>query len=318
MVQPRGVAETRYGDVSALPADVWLRIANAVAFREEWTCSWPLVACAIAMPCIRRALALSSSAGDSDAPLVSLMRSSLFPTLSSLTSIDFYFSRSQPSPPRLLYFLSQAPRLESLLLEHGVASDDENELARHRCNDAIMNRLLHITVAPRLSALNFHWHSRRSRLLLLPTCPAHLTPIFLRTDWSCPWAIAAPHVTSLVSLCTNMHPEKVARLSRGVVETVKALEWRDVPVGRSLDLSAWQSLRCFHAVGWGAVSLSVLHSGVVWPCGLEGLFVDSIASDVADLLDGGLRGGDGGEGFGTGGCVTLGGGTHARGGCNWG
>ncbi|CAI7847479.1 unnamed protein product [Closterium sp. NIES-54] len=155
-------------------------IANAVALRYECTCSWPLLVCGIAMPCIRRALALSS--GDSDEPLVfdeqcqcplssvslaqrirsfawltkqhaspsqfifclslapprlfcSLMRSSLFPSLSSLTFIDFYFSRSQPSPPRLLFSLLQAPCLESLLLTHGVASDDDHELARYHCNE---------------------------------------------------------------------------------------------------------------------------------------------------------------------------------------
>ncbi|CAI5510249.1 unnamed protein product [Closterium sp. Naga37s-1] len=441
--------EIRYGDLDALPADVWLRIANKVAAeREECCCSWPLVPSAIAMPCIRRALSADVhlvfyedcqcapsavsldqrfrsfawltkqhtspsefhlSLTESPPRLVSsLMRSCLFSSLSSIMSLDLYFSRSLPSPPRLLFSLSQAPRLESLLITHGVASDSERDIPRQPVNDPVMvaemweiisimeeqkpndkgrsfpvlRRLsldlpacsplvlrfvsclssqlqylalgaadqfapqegsegagsgagtegptgserdidmdgrnsfsLHLPLATRvilegincsislsapcLSAHGFLWKSRHARLLLLPTCPAHLTSLSLRTDPPCQqWPLHAPHLTSLDSLCTNMPPEETVCLPPGVLATVKALEWREIRVFRPLDLRAWHGLCCFHAVEWGPVSLWTLRSLVLWPGGLEGLFVDSIGRDVVELFKTYLRGGDGGESLG--------------------
>ncbi|CAI5494870.1 unnamed protein product [Closterium sp. Naga37s-1] len=431
------VTEIRYGDLDALPADVWLRIAKEVVERDECSCSWPLVSCAIAMPCMRRALS-------GDVPLVfyekcecvpsavslaqqirsfawltkqlqspsdfifsihespprllsSLMRSCLFPSLSSITSLDLYFSQSLPSHPRLLFSLSQAPRLMSLSITHDVASDSESDTQRHHGNDPVMvaemweivsimqeekasdkdrsfpvlrslqldlpacsplvlrfvscisSQLDYLSLggknqfaahegeeeaergenaeaprgrerdvdgrdsltlhecpnatngrfhgiscsislsAPRLSALCVLWKSPHFRLLLLPTCPAHLPSLFLSSDGPCEWPLQAPHLTSLECLCTNMQPEQAACFPPGVLATVKALEWRYVKVSRPLDLRAWHGLRCFHAMGWDPVSLWMLRFGVLWPCGVEGLFFDHIGSDVVEVLRSELR-----------------------------
>ncbi|CAI5519181.1 unnamed protein product [Closterium sp. Naga37s-1] len=439
------VREIRYGDLDALPADVWLRIANEVVERDDCCCSWPLVSCAIALPCVRRALSgdeplvfyekcecvpsavslaqrirsfawlIKQHQSPSDlifsineAPprlLSSLMRSCLFPSLSTITSLDLYFPRSLPSHPRLLFSLSQAPRLESLSLTHDVASDSESDMPRHHCNDPVMvaemweivsimeeekasdkdrsfpvlrhfnldlpacsplvlrfvscisSQLHYLSLggadqfaaqegreeaerdanaegprgrerdidgrnyltlhlpratnarfhgiscsislsAPRMSALSLLWKSPHFRLLLLPTCPAHLPSLFLSSDGPCQWPLQAPSLTSLESLCTNMQPEQAACFPPGVLATVKALEWRYVKVLRPLDLRAWHGLRCFHAMGWDPVSLSVLRSGVLWPCGMEGLFFDKIGSDVVELFTSELRGDDGGDSLG--------------------
>ncbi|CAI5524131.1 unnamed protein product [Closterium sp. Naga37s-1] len=438
-ITPPPVAEISSADLSAVPADVWVRIANAAAEREECYCSWPLVPCAIALPCVRRALSASNEPlyfeEDCQCPpsavslaqrirsfawltkqhqspsqfnfslveapprlVSSFMRSCLFPSISSITSLDLYFPRSLPSHPRLLFSLSQAPRLESLFIQHCDVADSESAAPIHQCNDPVMvaemwemvsimeeknpddtarlfpvlRRLslslsacsplvlrfvaclssqlhsLHLAAddqfaaqeveegavsgenarerdvdgrtsfsldlpaatdvrlnglncsislsAPRLSDLGFEWQSRDSRLLLLPTCPGHLTSLFLSTDPTCPWAFHAPHLTSLHSLRTDMDAEQASFLPAGALETVKALDWRNV--GDSVDLSAWHSLRCFHAVDCPPVSLSVLRSSVLWPCSLEGLFITSIGSDVVEFLESELRGVDAGGSLG--------------------
>ncbi|CAI5468031.1 unnamed protein product [Closterium sp. Yama58-4] len=466
-ITPPPEAEIRYADLSDVPADVWVRIANAAAEREECYCSWPLVLCAIAMPSVRRALSASSEPlyfeencqctpsavslaqqirsfawltkqlqspsqfnfTPTEAPprlVSSLMRSCLFPSLSSITSFDFCFPQSLPSHPRLLFSLSQAPRLESLFIQHCDLADSESAAPNYQCNDPVMvakiweiisimeeknpddtarlfpvlRRLclslsacsplvlrfvaclssqlhsldlaaddqfvaqegeeaaesgenarerdadgrmsfsLHLPLvtdvrlngincfislsAPRLSSLAFHWQSRDSRLLLLPTCPAHLTSLFLRTDPICPWALHAPHLTSLHFLCTDMDPGQEACLPPGAIETVKVLEWRYPMDFQSLDLRDWHGLRCLHAVGWGPVPLSVFRSSELWPCDLEGMFFSGIGSEVVGFLERGLGGGDWGESLGarshglegtlrdrgevgleTGGCSTL-------------
>ncbi|CAI5991302.1 unnamed protein product [Closterium sp. NIES-64] len=271
----------------------------------------------------------------------SLMRSCLFPSLSTITSFDLYLPRSLPSHPRLLFSLSQAPRLESLFIQHCGAADSESAAPNHQCNDPVMvaemwemvsimeeknpddtARLfpvlcrldlslsacsplvlcfvaclssqlhsldlaaddqfaaqegeegpeigedprerdvdgrtpfsLHLPLATdvrlgclkcsislsasRLSSLKFRWQCRHSRLLLLPTCPTHLSSLFLTTDPTCPWALHAPHLTSLHSLCTDMDPEQVACFPPGVIETVKVLDglskrsWRRTRESRS-------------------------------------------------------------------------------------
>ncbi|CAI7885594.1 unnamed protein product [Closterium sp. NIES-54] len=328
----------------------------------------------------------------------SLMRSCLFPSLSSITSFDLYLSRSIPSHPCLLYSLSQAPCLESLLIEHGIGLDSDRDVPRKHCNDPVMvaemleiisimeeanknykdrpfpvmRRLrLYLSAcsplilrfifaqlhsldlaaedqfaalegkegaissenarerdagirssfsldlsaasdvrlnglncsislsAPRLFSLCFQWQSRDSRLLLLPTCPAHVTSLFLQTDPICPWALHVPHLTSLHSLCTDMDLEQATCLPPGVIETVKVLERRNPMDSQSLDLSAWHGLRCLHAVGWAPVSLSVFRSAEVWSCDLEGMFFSSIGSKVVGFLESGLGGGGGGESLGT-------------------
>ncbi|CAI7824948.1 unnamed protein product, partial [Closterium sp. NIES-54] len=174
----QGEEEEGVGDLDALPADVWLHIAKEVVERDNCSCSWPLVSCAIAMPCVRRALLGDvplvfhencecvpfavflaqrirsfawltkqlQSPSDfiiyiNEAPprlLSSLMRSCLFPSLSSISSLDLYFSRSLPSHPRLLFSLSQVPRLGSLSITHEVASDSERDMPRHHGNDPVM------------------------------------------------------------------------------------------------------------------------------------------------------------------------------------
>ncbi|CAI5946746.1 unnamed protein product [Closterium sp. NIES-64] len=425
------VTESRYGDLDALPADVWLRIANEVVERDDCCCSWPLVSCAIALPCVRRALSgdehlvfyekcecvpaavslaqrIRSFAwltkqhqspsqfiiSINEAPprlLSSLMRSCLFPSISSITSLDLYFSQSLPSHPRLLFSLSQAPRLKSLDITHDVALDSESDIQQHHGSDPVMvaemweiisimeekkasdkdrsfpvlrhfkfflpacsplvlrfvscissqldypslggknqfvahegeeeaergenaegprgrerdvdgrdSLTLHLPQAtnarfhgiscsislsaPRLSALCVLWKSPHFRLLLLPTCPAHLPSLFLSSYGPCEWPLQAPHLMSLESLCTNMQPEQAACFPPGVIATVKALEWRYVKVSRPLVLPAWHGLRCFHAMGWDPVSLWMLRFGELWPCGVEGLFFDHIGSDVGEIL----------------------------------
>ncbi|CAI5494873.1 unnamed protein product [Closterium sp. Naga37s-1] len=441
-ITPPPVAEVPSADSSALPADVWMRIANAAAEREECYCSWSLVPCTEALPCVRRALSASNEPlyfeEDCQCPpsavslaqrirsfawltkqhqspsqfnfslveapprlVSSFPRSCLFPSISSITSLDLYFPRSLPSHPRLLFSLSQAPRLESLFIQHCDVADSKRAVPNHQCNDPVMvaemwdmvsimeeknpddtamlfpvlRRLdlslsacsplilrfvsclssqlhsldlaaddqfaaqegkegpeigedpwerdvdgrtsfsLHLPLAtdvrlgglncsislsgPRLSSLKFRWQSRHSRLLLLPTCPVHLTSLFLTIDPTCPWALHAPHLTSLHSLCTDMDPEQAACLPPGVIETVKILEWRNSMDSQSLDLSAWHGLRCLHAVGWAPVSLSVFRSAVLWPCDLEGMFFSSIGSEVVGFLESGLGGGGGGGSSGT-------------------
>ncbi|CAI5494871.1 unnamed protein product [Closterium sp. Naga37s-1] len=343
VLDSKPVAEFRYADLNAVPADVWVRIANMVVKRGECCCSWPLVACAIAMSCVRRALLgydtslvfyeecqcppsavslpqqIRSFAwlcnqhpspsqfiySLTEAPprlFSSLLRSCLFPSISSITSLDLYLSRSLHSNPRLLLSLSQAPRLESLLITHGVASDSDHGIPRLHCNDAVLVAemwemisvieekkpgdtdipfpvLSHLSLSlPACSPLILRFvsclsaqlqylslgaadqfaaqegkegaesgdnaegrrggegdmdernlyslhlplatNSRHSRLLLLPTCPAHLTSLFLRSDRPSHWPLHAPHLTSLESLCTNMQPEEAAYFPPGVIATV--------------------------------------------------------------------------------------------------
>ncbi|CAI5495697.1 unnamed protein product [Closterium sp. Naga37s-1] len=354
-ITPPPAAETRSADLSALPADVWVRIANVVAERESANARGR--SCRAPSPC-----------------------------------------RAIPSHPCLLYSLSQAPCLESLLIEHGIGSDSDRDMPRKHCNDPVMvaemleiisimeeanknykdrpfpvlRRLslylsaclplilcfisaqlhsldlaaedqfaalegkegaissknarerdadvrssfsLDLSVAtvvrlnglncsislsaPRLFSLCFQWRSRDSRLLLLPTCPAHVTSLFLQTDPICPWALHVPHLTSLHSLCTDMDSEQATCLPPGVIKTVKVLEWRNPMDSQSLDLSAWHGLRCLHAVGWAPVSLSVFRSAEVWSCDLEGMFFSSIGSKVVGFFESGLGGGGGGEILGT-------------------
>ncbi|GJP31195.1 hypothetical protein CLOM_g9882 [Closterium sp. NIES-68] len=150
--------------------------------------------------------------------------------------------------------------------------------------------------APRLTSLDFSWWSPHSRLLLLPPSPPHLSSLSLTLNHSFRWAFHAPHLTSVDSLRTNMLPKDAAHLPPSVVSSVKALQW-EVRLSRKasgrLDLSVWRSLCCFHLTGWHAVSLLSLRSGVIWPGGLEGLFVDCIGRDFLRELKSALREGDG-------------------------